>query len=243
MSRFYVHKEAISGNKIAVSGKEAHHILDVMRLRVSDAVTVFDGTGKEYAGVIREAGRSSLSVEITAVRDAAPKEGFSVTLIQAIPKKEKMDYIVEKATELGVSRIIPAVTSRTIPSWGDSKKEAVVERWRKIAVTAAKQCGRADIPEIAPIAGIEHAFGSAGNHELKLIAALSEKAISLKDALKGRRRGSVAVAIGPEGDFTGQEISLSEKTGFKIVGLGPRVLKSDTAGLAALAAIDYEYRD
>ena len=243
MSRFYVPKEAVNGNKIIIGGKEAHHILDVMRLKVSDRVTVFDGTGKEYTGIVREADRRSLSLEITATRDVANKKNCYVTLIQAIPKKDKMDHIIEKATELGVERIVPVVTERTIPDWGDSKKTSAVERWRKISLEAAKQCGRADIPEIGPIAGMKEAINSVEGYDLKLMAALSDKAVKLKDALKPCRNGKVAVAIGPEGDFTAEEISLSEKNGFKVVTLGPRVLKSDTAALAALAAINYEYQD
>jgi len=259
MSRFYVPKEAVSGNRITISGKEAHHILDVMRLKVSDTVTVFDGTGKEYTGIVKEAHRRSLSLEITATRSAARKERHSVTLIQAIPKKEKMDYIVEKATELGVERIIPVMTERTIPDWGESKKAGIVERWRKISLESAKQCGRADLPEINPIISFRElichceepkAIASPINrlatavwvYDLKLIAALNDRAIKLKDALKSCPPGKVAIAIGPEGDFTTQEIALCEKSGFKLVSLGPRVLKSDTAGLAALAAINYEYQ-
>jgi len=243
VSRFYVPKESIDGNRILISGREAHHILDVMRLKVSDRVIVFDGTGKEYIGVVKEAGRRSLSLEITATRDAARKERCGITLIQAIPKKEKMDYIVEKATELGAARIIPIITERTIPEWSDSKKAVTVERWKKISLEAAKQCGRADIPAIGAISGVEDAIKSVDGYGLKLIAALSDKAVKLKAALKGTRTDKVAVAIGPEGDFTAQEIACCEKSGFKVVGLGPRVLKSDTAGLAALAAINYEYQD
>ncbi|MBI5213377.1 MAG: 16S rRNA (uracil(1498)-N(3))-methyltransferase, partial [Nitrospirae bacterium] len=117
MSRFYVPKESIKGNRIAISGIEAHHIIDVMRLKLLDEVVVFDGTGKEYLGIVKEIGHKSLSVEITAAREAKREARCSVTLIQAIPKKEKMDYIAEKATELGVSQIIPVTTARTIPDW------------------------------------------------------------------------------------------------------------------------------
>ena len=185
-----------------------------------------------------------MSLEITATHSAVHrKEERGTTLIQAIPKKDKMDYIVEKATELGVERIIPVVTARTIPDWSEPKKSAESERWRKISLETAKQCGRVDIPEIGSIVGMEEAIKYIGPvYDLKLIAALSDKAVRLKDALKSCHAGKVAVAIGPEGDFTPEEVALSEKNGFKVVDLGPRVLKSDTAGLAALAAINYEYQ-
>ncbi len=264
MSRFYVPGDSVKGNEISVTGKEAHHILNVMRLKVSDSVVVFDGTGNEYTGVVKEAGHRSLSIEIVRTRKAPRVETHRITLIQAIPKKEKMDYIVEKATELGVSAIIPVTTARTIPDWNEEKRSSIVERWKKISQAAAKQCGRVDVPVVSPImlfrdclpAG-QAGFGPSGlamtkreepamtdsDRGLKLMAALSDKAISLKEVLKSSRPQEVVVAVGPEGDFTPEEIDAAVKAGFKIVTLGPRVLKSDTAGLAVLSMINYEYED
>jgi len=243
MSRFYVPKEYISGDKISIDGKEAHHILNVMRLKVSDKVIVFDGTGKEYVGLVRETGRKSLLLEVIKVRSANPQLKHNVTLIQAIPKKEKMDYIVEKATELGVSSIIPMTTARTIPDWNEAKKSIIVARWQKISREAAKQSGRLDLPEIKPIAAFDETIKDLDGVSLKLIAALSDKAVKLKDAFKNCSTGRIVVAIGPEGDFTSEEISIAEEKDFKVISLGPRVLKSDTAGLALLAIINYEYQD
>ena len=240
MSRFFVQKESIKANRISITGKEAHHILDVMRLKISDEVTLFDGTGREYTGVVKSIGRKSLEVEIKSVRTARNEAHYSVALIQSIPKREKMDYIVEKATELGVARIIPVTTERTIPEWNDAKKAAIVERWREIAKEAAKQCGRSDVPEIVSIMEFNKAVTTAV-YDLKLIAVLSDKAIKLKDALKSATGGNIVVAIGPEGDFTPEEAESALEAGFRIVSLGPRVLKSDTAALAVLSIINYEY--
>ena len=140
MSRFFVPKEFVKADSIYITGKEAHHILDVMRLKVSDEVVVFDGTGREYTGIVKAARRKSLEVLIKSARESSCRErGPLVTLIQAITKKDKMDYIAGKATELGVSRIIPVTTERTIPEWNDAKKASIVERWRKLAREAAKQ--------------------------------------------------------------------------------------------------------
>jgi 16S rRNA (uracil1498-N3)-methyltransferase len=154
-----------------------------------------------------------------------------------------MDYIAEKATELGVSRIMPVTTERTIPEWNAAKKASIVERWRKIAMEAAKQCGRSDIPEVSRIMSIAEAVGGLGEYDLKLIAALNDKAIKLKDALKAGAGKKIAIAIGPEGDFTSKETEDARSAGFEIISLGPRVLKSDTAGLALLSMITYEYTD
>jgi len=241
MSRFFVPKEFVKTDSIYITGKEAHHILDVMRLKVSDEVVVFDGTGKEYTGIVKAVDRKSLEVRIKSTREPSAGSNRILTLIQAIPKKDKMDYIVEKATELGVSRIIPVTTERTIPEWSDAKRASIVERWRKISMEAAKQCGRADIPEVNPIASIDKTVGELKEYDLKLIAILSDKAIKLKDTLKGCDGRKIAVAIGPEGDFTAKEADNALEAGFRMVNLGPRVLKSDTAGLAVLSIIGYEY--
>lgn len=242
MSRFYVPEEAVKGNRISISGKEAHHILDVMRLKVSDEVVVFDGKGKEYVGKVMEIGRKSLMLEVVKCRGIPQEKKYSITLIQAIPKKNKMDYIVEKATELGVDTIIPVMTARTIPDWDEAKRSDVVLRWQKISKEASKQCGRITLPQIKPLAGLGETIKNSNGYVSKLMAALAGEPIKLKDALKECPEGKIAVAIGPEGDFTTEEIGMAAKSGFKTVDLGPRVLKSDTAALAVLAIIDYECR-
>jgi 16S rRNA (uracil1498-N3)-methyltransferase len=243
MSRFFVPRASVKGNTISVSGDEAHHIIDVMRLKVSDSVVTFDGTGKEYAGVIAKADKRSLVIEVKIVRESQQKSGPSVTVIQAIPKREKIEYFIEKATELGVSSVAPVLTARTIPDWSDEKKASHVERWRKLAREASKQCGRLDIPEISKITGFRDLLANMPKEGLKLIAALDDRAIPLKTALLNFNSGPVMIAIGPEGDFTPEEVKAAVDSGFRIVSLGPRVLKSDTAGLFVLSVIGNEYAD
>lgn len=240
MSRFFIAKEMVKGNTIRISGKEAHHILDVMRLKKSDRVVTFDGSGNEYVGFIKDVNPKVVDVEIVERREALCKDSLKITLIQAIPKKEKMDYIVEKATELGVRSIMPVITGRTIPDWNESKKSSQLDRWRKIAKEASKQCGRADIPDVMTITYFGEAISMTG-WDLKMIAALDDEAAQLKNALGGFSGRSIAIAIGPEGDFTAAEIEEARCAGFKLVNLGPRVLRSDTAGLAVLAILNYEF--
>lgn len=243
MSRFFVPAGSVRGNEILVTGKEAHHILDVMRLGESDKVVGFDGTGNEYIGFIKKAGRKTLLIEITNTRKAPGKGALSVTLIQAIPKKEKMDYIVEKATELGASSIVPVITERTIPKWDQSKKNSSSQRWRRIAESASKQCGRPDIPKIEAIRSFVEAIKDFKAGTRKLIAALSDRAIPLKEALKAIESSGagIVIAIGPEGDFTEDEIKMAQESRFVVVSLGSRVLRSDTAGLAVMAILNYEF--
>lgn len=241
MSRFYIPKGSVREKEISVSGEEAHHILDVMRLKKLDAVTAFDGEGMEYSGFIKSVGRNSLVIQITSEVSTGHPQEYPVTLIQAIPKKDNMDYIVEKATELGVTAILPVVTERTIVRWNDQKRHDHAERWRAISREAAKQCGRTVIPRIEEIKKFTDALSAAEDKGLKLIAALTDKAVDMKKKVSGFKGGAITLAIGPEGDFTPGEIEAAEKHGFKAVSLGRRVLKSDTAGLAAIAALNYEF--
>lgn len=240
MSRFYVPKESVSGGYIRITGGQAHHIVDVMRLKKLDKVVTFDGTGKEYTGFIKDIKGRSVTVEIVETRTPSGRDTSKITLIQAIPKKDKMDYIAEKATELGVSAIIPLITRRTIPDWDQAKMAAHAARWRKIATEASKQCGRTDIPKIDEVKSFSGLAAGVSDYDLALIAALDDKAESLKDVLASFKGGRIAVAIGPEGDFTPGEVAEAVKAGFKLVNLGSRVLKSDTAGLAVLAILNYE---
>ncbi len=241
MSRFYVPKEAIEGNMIRLSGPEAHHILDVMRLKKGDSVAAFDGSGREYAGIIKETRPKDLTIEVTSTREAAACEKVAVTLAQAIPKKDKMDYIVEKATELGVHAIAPVETMRTIVRLKGDKAKERVERWQRIAREAAKQCGRTTVPAVEKIKDYDSFLKDAKGYDLSLMACLSEGTIDIKEALRKRRAKNVLLCVGPEGDFTPDEIVSARSCGMEMISLGPMVLKSDTAGLAALAVINYEY--
>lgn len=240
MGRFYVPRESVSGDTIVLDGAEAHHALSVMRLKKLDKVCAFDGEGNEYNGFINDIKGKTLTIQIKERRRAALPDGVDITLIQAIPKKEKMEHIVEKATELGAHSIIPVFTERTIPDWDGAKRSGRVERWRKIAKEASKQCGRSDIPQIADVIEFCDAVKKANDRDLKLMAALSEEAIFIKDALAGFKGGNAAVAIGPEGDFTQDEVAWAKDAGFKVIGLGPRVLKCDTAAISVLSIVSYE---
>lgn len=244
MSRFYVPTSNIGERYITIDGEEAHHVIDVMRLKDGDAVVVFDGTGDEYTGFIAKIDTRDRKVTVEIVR--SDKRSFSsaadITLAQAIPKKGKMDHIVEKATELGVNRIIPMVTERTIvrpDSTGAGKKSS---RWRRIALEAAKQCGRTSLPAVDDVTSYKDVVARADEYDLCLFACLSEHVVPLKASLAGFKGGKMIVFIGPEGDFTPEETSLiADKGNCRLVSLGKRVLKSDTAGLFVLSVLDYEF--
>ena len=241
MSRFYAHKENVRDNIIVIDGQEAKHILNVMRLGENDKVVVFDGTGKEYTGFIKETKPKSLTVEIVSVR--TPKYGKlpEITLVQALPKKGKMDYIVEKATELGVKSIIPVLSERTIVKIDEDKASLKSDRWRKIAHEAAKQCGRTDVPEVSDAKKFYDIIKKISDFDLAFMGCLSDDTVNLRDAISGFTSGKVIIFIGPEGDFSPEEIKIAKEANCKTVTFGKRVLKSDTAGLYVLSVLNYEF--
>lgn len=238
MSRFYIKPEDVRGSEILVSQEEAHHILNVMRLSCGDEITAFDGTGKEYIGRILSAGRNGLRIAIDKINKPNIENRIQVTLYQSLPKRAKMDFIVEKATELGVHEITPLITERTISRPGDKgpKKQS---HWQKIAISAAKQCGRLDVPEIKEAVYFKDALKAMGEFDKALMACLYKGTEHIKDTILNFR-GKVLVMVGPEGDFTPKEIEAARSAGAKLVSLGRLVLRVDTAALYLLSVLNYE---
>jgi len=244
MRRFYVPKENVRKDRIMVDGREAHHILDVMRMQDGDQIVVFDGTGKEYVGFIKEADRKDKKMIVEIVRTEKPpaESAPEVILAQAIPRKGRMDYIVEKATELGVSRMIPLVSERTIARPRDPAVcKRKVKRWKRIAIEASKQCGRVNVPAIDGITEYREIAGQIDLYDLTLLACLAGETVSIKESLAGFKSGKILVFIGPEGDFTPEETEMADSGNCKFISLGKRTLRSDTAGLFVLSALGYEF--
>ena len=241
MPRFYTSEENVKGDLIHIDGQEARHILNVMRMKEGDKVVVFDGTGSEYMGFIKNTKPRSLVVQV--VSRATPKVSVfpRITLAQAIPKKERMDNIVEKATELGVHSIIPVITERTVVVPGEAGARNKISRWKNISLAAAKQCGRTDIPEIGNVQNFYNLIDEIDGYDMVLMAHLSDNTIPLKEAISDFKAGKVMIFVGPEGDFTPDEITMAEKCQrCRFVTLGKRVMKSDTAGLYILSVLNYE---
>ncbi len=242
MSRFFIPKDNITDGAARVTGAEAKHIMNVMRMGPGDHVVFFDGTGREYDGIIKETKTREVLITITGERPDKKNRGELITLVQAIPKKDKMDYIVEKSTELGVGRIIPVVTQRTIVRMDDSKAGVRVSRWRHLALEAAKQCGRPDVPDVSEVTALADVYKGLRANENVLMACLTDNTEDLGSVARGLAKGPVTVFIGPEGDFTPEEIKTAGEKGARLISLGERVLKSDTAGLYVLSVLDYEFQ-
>ncbi|NQT90059.1 MAG: 16S rRNA (uracil(1498)-N(3))-methyltransferase [Candidatus Omnitrophica bacterium] len=236
MRRFFLDNKTIRDNRIIIDGQEAHHIKDVIRLKVGDRFLGLDGAGKVYTLRIRSL-TDKVEAEIEKVSSKCidvPK----VLLACALPKKSKIDYIVEKATELGVSEIVPMITERTIVKVDKKSRASKQRRWDKIAVEASKQCGRDTLPKIYEPMNFKDALNIAGElgYARKIMPCLCEGTRSLDKALSGSKK-DVAIFIGPEGDFTRQETGLARDNNCDPVSLGPLVLKVDTACIFTVSVV------
>ncbi|MCQ9208472.1 MAG: 16S rRNA (uracil(1498)-N(3))-methyltransferase [Omnitrophica bacterium] len=243
MSKFFIPPASIQGDIAMIDGKEAHHILDVMRLKAGDRIEAFDGKGTLYQGHILDTANKKVKLKIERVRKTTAVSNLKVTLIQALPKKNKIDYIIQKCTELGVDTIIPVQTARTIVKLDKQKQIARRKRWERIAREAAKQCGRTVNPRIKELTSWKDVLSRLDNFDLKLLPCLSENTQKIKDVLQAQNKvEKIALFIGPEGGFTTEEIRQAQDAGCLAVSLGVNVLKSDTASVCALAMINYELK-
>jgi len=233
--RFFVEGSHTIGEVVSLRGDDARKLTVVLRARSGDAVEVCDSAGTAFAGRIRLAG-SAVEVELVEHLAAAPEPVIEITLAQAIPKGAKMDFVIEKATELGVARIVPIVTERTIGDPGATK----VERWRRLARAAAQQSGRPIIPRIDAPTRLDQFFASAGSMRLLLPWELAES-VPLRERLPAliADARSVAVVVGPEGGLSHAEVERAVAAGAAVLSLGARILRTESAGLVVLSAILY----
>jgi len=227
-----------------LDAEQSHHCAHVMRQAVGDHFSVFDGHGVEAKARITEVAGNEVKFQVLAKANS-PRPVHPVWLAQALTKPKSMDLILEKATELGVSELVPLQSDHSVVQLDDEKAEAKVEKWQKLTIEAAKQCGQNWLPVVqTPIAPKDFVTGIPRN-ALKLIASLQHEAKPLKGVLREHlpalKAGSpIIVMIGPEGDFTPAEIGQARSAGFAPVSLGKIILRAETAAFFALSAIAYE---
>ena len=230
-SRFHA-PAAAPGARIALPEHSAHHARDVLRLRAGMPVRVFDGAGNEFEAHLEEVSRNRVSLRVGQPVAAAPESPLRIVLAPAVLKGDGMDWIVQKAVELGVTELWPMVTARTDPASRPALRGTRHKRWSKVAAGAAEQCGRAVVPLVAATTGFEELLARRFEG-LKLL---------LLERLSGPGLGrlpppetAVLLAVGPPGGWEPRELQQAEAAGFALQGLGPRVLRSETAAIAALA--------
>ena len=247
LRRFYAPKIAFAsdGRTVALSADEARHAHDVLRLGAGDEVFVFDGEGHEYRCVIRElTSRSAALNVVEQVQPAGPDSPLKLTLAVALLKGEKFDLVVQKATELGVIRLTPLVTARAdvrIREPGDARKKT--GRWTRIAFESAKQCGRAQLMLVDPPMNLNEFFRSITDVQLKLTYTARDGDPHADFATMGVKDTHVAAMIGPEGGWSDEELKQASANGFKIVTLGGRILRAETAAIAVATLLQHRFGD
>jgi len=236
MPRFFCASQDVSAGKIIISNKEqVHHIRDVLRLKVKEGATICDETGREFDCLVEAiSDKITLKIVKTSGLDTQ-RQKVNITVGCAIPKKSKFDDIVDKLTQLGVTKIIPLLTERVIVKWDARKRASQQKRWEKIALNAAQQSQRSILPIIEPVKKIEEVLKESAGYDLKLIPVLIDERKPLRDILAQASPKNILILIGPEGDFTPDEVALAKAKGFVSVTLGDNVLRVDTAAIAVVS--------
>ncbi|PIP21320.1 MAG: 16S rRNA methyltransferase [Candidatus Omnitrophica bacterium CG23_combo_of_CG06-09_8_20_14_all_40_11] len=239
MQRIFCSLKEIIADKIVISDPGIiHHIKDVLRLKIGDEVIVCDEKGNVYNSVMEGLTSKNMALKIKAPKTAsATEKKIRITVACAIPKKSKFDDIVDKLTQLGVDRIIPMQTERVIVKLDVRKANSRLSRWEKIALSASEQSRRNNLPSIEPIKSIQQILSEAADYDLKLIPALIDKRKNLKEIFCTTRPKNILVLIGPEGDFTPEEVNLAKNVGCIPVTLGDFVLRVETAAVAVASFI------
>ena len=239
MPRFPISQNQIKNNLAIVSGSDYRHIVKVLRLKPGNEITLFDEKGVEHFGQITEIRTKEIRITIAESKRIETKPHLNITLLQSIPKGDKMDFIVEKATELGVKTIVPVVTERS-----QIRKTKRIERWRRIALESSKQSRRMMPPDILDLMSFDNAIYSNDKGELYLIFYEKCKD-NIKDIIKhaGKATENIKIFIGPEGGFSENEVNAAKEKGFIPIGLGPRILRTETAGIVAVAVLQFLFGD
>jgi 16S rRNA (uracil1498-N3)-methyltransferase len=249
LHRFYSGPEGVKGSVVVLPQEESRHLSQVLRLKPGNEVLVFDGRGNEYLCKVLEAGKPAAKAEIVSRSEHSLESPLSLTLGQALAKGDKFDLVVQKATELGVTAIVPLITERADVRPTNEQAERRVERWRRISLESLKQCGRNRLVEIGSPASLAEFLaqirpGTSAPGDTVTLACNERGGISIRDALaEAVGRPSVAVMVGPEGGWDDGELELLERKGCISVTLGPRVLRMETAAIVALALVQERMGD
>lgn len=228
--RFFI-EPAITGDRALLTGSEVHHLAGVMRAKVGDEITLFDGSGHEFSGRIETLKKDRCELAILEEREVSREPAIAITAGVALPKGERQKWLVEKLTELGVTQLVPLLTTRGVVQPG----EQAAARLRRSVIEASKQCGRNRLLEIAPVIAAEAWFSTVPASELRLLAdPAGEPFANLQAEIC--QRPSVHIAIGPEGGFTPAEVDTAKAAGWRSVALGRSILRIETAAIALAAA-------
>ena len=242
MHRFYVGTESIEDNRIVITGSDVNHIKNVLRLNKGEKIVICDGQGKDYYCIIDNVAKEQVIAVIEDKQKANTELRTKIYLFQGLPKKDKMEIIVQKAVELGAYEIVPVKMKRTIVKIDNEKKEkAKLNRWQTIANEASKQSRRGILPNVHEIVSYKEAIDMAKKLEYVILPyELAENMEYTRKIIEEASKcSSIGIFIGPEGGFEEEEVSLAKENGIKPITLGNRILRTETAGLTTLAMLMY----
>ncbi len=245
MSKFFVKANQIKENKINIEGEDVNHIKNVLRLNISDKINICDSdNSKNYECEITNINSKKIECIILNELKNSSEGNVELHIYQGLPKSDKMEFVIQKGTELGVSKFIPVNFKRCIVKISEKDELKKIDRWNKISEVAAKQCGRDIIPIVTNIENINTLCEKIKKYDIVLVAYENEKENYIKNELmhlkKDKKQYKIAVVIGPEGGIDEEEIDKLEKSGAKIVTLGKRILRTETVALQVSSIIMYE---
>jgi 16S rRNA (uracil1498-N3)-methyltransferase len=245
MHRFYLPPERCAGATLRLDGREAHHALNVLRLKHGELVAVLDGIGNEFMCTVRDCGRNAVTLSVS-LKNFVPAPTCAITLLQAVPKGKIIESIIQKSVELGAHRIVPILSERVVTQLDDGDAENKRDKWQNVAIEAIKQCGAAWLPKVEAPLTIEQFLARGEKFDLSIVGSLQKERRHPREVLRefetkrGRLPQSVGVWIGPEGDFTLDELKAVENSGAQPVSLGRLVLRVETAAVYCLSILNYE---
>lgn len=243
MPKFFTARENISETKIVIDSEDAKHIKKVLRINIGDEITVCDGACMDYTAKIVEIEQNKIICEILDKRRCDAESEINITMYQGLPKASKMDYIIQKNTELGIKKIVPVKLSRCVVKIdGKVAEEKKTERWQKIAYEAAKQSGRGVIPQVCEPYDLNQVIEAVKDDDLVFVPYECEEIVTLREVVKSAQGAkNISFIIGPEGGFDIAEIEQLKAAGIKTITLGRRILRTETAGEAVVSMLMYAF--
>jgi 16S rRNA (uracil1498-N3)-methyltransferase len=250
LTRVFVEGELQSGSVVELPRETGAHLAKVLRARSGDEVVLFNGDGREFTGAVEKVQGSRVSASIGAARTIDRESPFQLTLVQCVPRGDRMDFIVQKATELGVVHIIPVLSQRSVVRLDEAQAASKQLHWRAVAVSACEQCGRNRLPSVAAPQPLLNYLGALGqpNESLRLVleperARRTERGTQSINIASSQSVSLAEIAIGPEGGFAPVELEAFDLSSFSRLGLGPRVLRTETAAIAAIVVLQARFGD
>ena len=245
MDRFFTPKSNINleQNTCVIEGEDVKHISRVLRCRENDKLEVCDMDNNEYICEIKEINKDNILLDIIEKVNIKRESNLKVKLYQGMPKGTKMELILQKLTEIGVDEIVLVQAKRSVTKIDNKKEDKKIERWERIIYEAAKQSKRAKIPKLTGVLTFKEALADMQNNDLNLCPYENERTISIKEAIKDSSANTIGIFVGPEGGFEEEEVEKIQEIDGKVVSLGPRILRTETASVVASSIVLYELSD